>query len=93
MGCDGECEVGYDLSLSREKTSATEVREGRKKGKVYLAGFAAVYFTCHLHYTALQDMTLHQAQIFKYMKHNTACTPSHNVQVLGRGTKILDLGG
>jgi hypothetical protein len=47
---------------------------------------------CISHYTALQDMTLQKAQIFKYMKNNTACMHSHNVQALGRVTKILDLG-
>lgn len=85
MGCDGECEIGYDLSLSFNSTS---VREERKGGIPGWLPDIVQYFTCSLHCTALQDETLHQAQIFTYMKNNTACMHSHNV----RGTKILDLG-
>jgi hypothetical protein len=39
MGCDEECEVGYDLSPSREKTSATEVREAGIPGWLSRCGF------------------------------------------------------
>jgi len=49
MGCDGECELGYDLSLSREKGSATVVREERKEGIPGWLSRCVFHVFCALH--------------------------------------------